>query len=67
MEIKELLFMVADLWMIFAGFFYGWKFIRRYQNYLLGLEWMIVATSGTNFLIWSAIKGSEDGLMLKFA
>ncbi|WP_063065690.1 hypothetical protein [Nocardia violaceofusca] len=67
MEIKELLFMVADLWMIFAGFFYGWKFIRRYQNYLLGLEWMIVATSGTNFLIWSAIKGSEDGLMFKFA
>ena len=35
---KDLLFMLADLWMIFAGFFYGWKFIRRYNNYLLGLE-----------------------------
>lgn len=67
MEIKELFFMLADLWMIFAGFYFGWKLIRHYQNYLLGLEWMVVATSGTNFLIWSAIKGGEDGLMFKFA
>ncbi|NBH12061.1 transporter [Amycolatopsis sp. SID8362] len=60
---KELLFMLADLWMIFAGFFYGVKFIRRYANYLLGLEWMIVATSGTNFLVWSLL-GGDDGSFL---
>ncbi|MEV4647281.1 transporter [Saccharopolyspora sp. NPDC049357] len=60
---KDLLFMLADLWMIFAGFFYGWKFIRNYGNYLLGLEWMVVATSGTNFLIW-ALTGGHDGSVL---
>ncbi|MFF2166658.1 transporter [Streptomyces sp. NPDC058175] len=60
---KELLFMLADLCMIFAGFFYGWKFVRRYGNYLLGLEWMIVATSGTNFLLWSLL-GADEGSVL---
>ncbi|MDI2030595.1 transporter [Saccharopolyspora sp. TS4A08] len=60
---KDLLFLLADLWMIFAGFFFGWKFIRNYRNYLLGLEWMIVATSGTNFLIW-ALTGGHDGSVL---
>ncbi|WP_063009264.1 hypothetical protein [Nocardia nova] len=57
---KELLFFVADLWMIVVGYRYGWRFVRRYRNYLLGLEWMIVATSGTNFLVWSLL-GSPTG------
>ncbi|MBZ4016422.1 transporter [Streptomyces purpurogeneiscleroticus] len=64
---KELLFMLADLWMIFAGFFYGWKFIRRYNNYLLGLEWIIVATSGSNFLVWSLIGGDPDSFLYSIA
>jgi hypothetical protein len=58
-DVKELLFLLADLWMIYAGFRYGWRFLRRYRNYLLGLEWMIVATSGSNFLVWSLIGGDE--------
>jgi hypothetical protein len=64
---KELLFMLADLWMIFAGFFYGWKFIRRYHNYLLGLEWMIVATSGSNFLVWSLLGGDTSSFLYSVA
>jgi hypothetical protein len=36
--------------MVFACYFFGWKSIRKYGNYLLGLEWMVVGTSGTNFL-----------------
>ncbi|MER7190644.1 transporter [Streptomyces flaveolus] len=64
---KELLFMLADLWMIFAGFFYGWKFIRRYNNYLLGLEWCIVATSGSNFLVWSLLGGDEGSVLYNIA
>lgn len=56
---KDLLFMLADLWMIFAGFFYGWRFIRHYHNYLLGLEMMVVATSGSNFLVWALVSGEE--------
>lgn len=60
---KEALFLPADLWMIFAGYFYGWRFIRRYGNYLLGLEWMVVATSGSNFLLWSLL-GADSGSLL---
>lgn len=64
---KDLLFMLADLWMIFAGFWFGWKFIRHYGNYLLGLEWMIVATSGTNFLLWALLGGDEGSPLYSVA
>jgi hypothetical protein len=64
---KELLFLLADLWMIYAGFRYGLKFIREYQNYLLGLEWMIVATSGSNFLAWSLLSGDVSHPMYNIA
>lgn len=64
---KELLFLLADLWMIVVGFRYGWRFIRRYHNYLLGLECMIVATSGTNFLVWSLISGDEGHVLYDVA
>ncbi|MFJ6378762.1 transporter [Kitasatospora sp. NPDC092039] len=60
---REALFLLADLWMIFAGYFYGWRFIRRYGNHLLGLEWMVVATSGSNFLLWSLL-GADGGSVL---
>lgn len=55
----ELLFLLADIWMIYAGFTCGWKFIRHYGNYLLGLEWIVVGTSGSNFLLWSLLGGDE--------
>ncbi|MFJ7074193.1 transporter [Streptomyces sp. NPDC098781] len=64
---KEALFLLADLWMIFAGYFYGWKFIRRYGNYLLGLEWMVVATSGSNFLLWSLFGAKSDSVLYDLA
>ncbi|TNM38495.1 transporter [Nocardioides albidus] len=64
---KDLLFLIADVWMIVVGFRYGARFIRNYGNYLLGLEWMIVATSGSNFLLWSLISGDEDHLLYDVA
>jgi hypothetical protein len=64
---KDLLFLLADLWMIYAGFACGVRFIRRYDNYLLGLEWMVVATSGTNFLAWSLFSGNERNPMYDVA
>ncbi|WP_280469160.1 transporter [Nocardia cyriacigeorgica] len=67
MSIKELLFAAADIWMIAVGFTYGIKFIRNYRNYLLGLEWIIVATSGTNFLIYGLLKAGHDSPMYAFA
>lgn len=65
--VKDMLFLLADLWMIFAGFVFGWKFIRNHSNYLLGLEWMIVATSGTNFLLWSLLGGGTDSVFYDLA
>ena len=56
---KDGLFVLADLWMVFAGFFCGWKLLRDYGNYLLGIEWMIVATSGVNYLVW-ALRGANE-------
>ncbi len=63
MSIRELLFAVADIWMIAVGFTYGIKFIRNYKNYLLGLEWIIVATSGSNFLVYGILKAGHDSPM----
>ncbi|WP_116202670.1 transporter [Amycolatopsis circi] len=46
-------FSVADLWMIACGAFCGWKFIKKHKNYVLGIEWLIVAYSGTNLLVYT--------------
>ncbi|MFF8475123.1 transporter [Streptomyces sp. NPDC015414] len=64
---REALFLLADLWMIFVGYFYGWTFIRRYGNYLLGLECMVVATSGSNFLLWSLLGGDTGSVLYDVA
>lgn len=64
---KDILFILADLWMIFACFYYGWRFVRRYDNYLLGLEMLVVGTSGTNFLLWSLFSGSDQSPMYHLA
>ncbi|MBW1595588.1 transporter [Streptomyces sp. JJ38] len=63
MELRELFFLLADVWMIAAGFTFGWKFIRNYGNYLLGLEWIIVATSGSNFLVYALLGADEKSPM----
>jgi hypothetical protein len=61
---KETLFFLADVALIFIGFFYGWKFIRNYSNYLLGLEWLVVGISATNFLVGSLFGGSHPETFL---
>lgn len=67
MDLKTALFALADLFMMFAGFTYGIKFIRNYRNYLLGLEWIVVATSGTNFLIYGLVGADESSPMYHLA
>lgn len=52
---KELLFTAACVWALVVGFTYGAKFLRDYRNYLLGLEWIIVGTSCTNFLLFTLL------------
>lgn len=63
MELKAVLFLLADVFMITAGFTFGWKFIRNFRNYLLGLEWIIVATSGSNFLVYALLGADENSPM----
>ncbi|WP_433593854.1 transporter [Nocardia sp. CA-145437] len=67
MQLKDALLLLADLWMVFAGFTYGWKFIRDYGNYLLGLEWIIVATSGTNFFVFALTGAHRSSPMYHIA
>ncbi|WJR33732.1 transporter [Mycobacteroides immunogenum] len=67
MDIRGALFALADLFMVYAGFTYGWKFIRNYKNYLLGLEWIIVATSGTNFLMYGLLGLRPDSTSFHIA
>ena len=58
-DIYALAFLIGDVIMIAGGYWAGWKFIKQYRNYLLGIEWFIIATSGVNFLIW-AFRFPED-------
>jgi len=51
---KAVLFSLADILMILAAVVYGWKFIKKH-NYLCGIEWLVMATSGTNFFVWSLV------------
>ena len=67
MDLKTALYALADIFMIIAGFTYGFKFIRNYQNYLLGLEWIIVASSGTNFLVYGLVGANESSPMFHAA
>jgi hypothetical protein len=58
-QIYSLTFLIGDVIMIAGGYWAGWKFIKQYRNYLLGIEWLIVATSGLNFLVW-ALRFPDD-------
>ncbi|WP_431971505.1 transporter [Nocardia sp. bgisy134] len=64
------LLLIADLWMVYAGFVYGARFIRKYSNYLLGIEWIVVATSGSNVVLLGITGGDHSSpsyqLMLFF-
>lgn len=57
---KDIAFLLSDVWLIVIGFWCGWKFIRNYGNWLLGLESLVVGVSATNFLIGSLL-GPEAG------
>ncbi|MEV6352834.1 transporter [Streptomyces hydrogenans] len=70
MDFTVVLLLVADVWMIYAGFVFGVRFIRQYANYFLGVEWIVIALSGSNVVLLGLIGGDHDspsyGLMLFF-
>lgn len=59
---KDVIFLMADIWLVVVGYCFGWKFIRNYGNYLLGLEWLVVAVSGSNFLVGSLLGAQGGGI-----
>lgn len=56
---RDLLFLLADLWLMATCWTFGFKMLRTYGNHLLTLEWFVVAVSSTNFLIWSLLGGDD--------
>ncbi|SUA03911.1 Uncharacterised protein [Mycolicibacterium fortuitum] len=52
---KDIAFLLADVWLIVVAFSCGWKFLRHYGNWLLGLECLVVGVSATNFLVGSLL------------
>jgi hypothetical protein len=57
---KDMVFLAADVWLIYVGLHFGWRFIREYGNYLLGLEWLLVGVSATNFFVWAMLGGHKS-------
>ncbi|MBT2263435.1 hypothetical protein [Rhodococcus erythropolis] len=59
---RMILVLLADLAMVGAGFYYGIKLLRGYRNFLLGLEWVVMAVSGVNVLYLAAINVDHESL-----
>lgn len=59
---KDLIFLAAAIWLAAVGYYFGWKFFRSYGNYLLGLEWLVVGVSASNFLIGSLLGAAAGGI-----
>ncbi|MEV0686980.1 hypothetical protein AB0I35_24235 [Nocardia sp. NPDC050378] len=59
---RMILVLLADLAMVWAGFYYGIKLLRGNRNFLLGLEWVVMAVSGVNVLYLAAINVDHESL-----
>ena len=51
METKFYILLISIFVLAVTGLAYGVLFLRK-KNYLLGIEWLIVGASGTNFLVF---------------
>lgn len=58
---RMILILLADLAMVGAGFYYGYKLLRGFRNFLLGLEWVVMAVSGVNVLVLAGLFAKPDG------
>lgn len=53
MELIDLIALIACVLLVLSGLGYGVAFVRR-KNYLLGVEFLIVGISATNFTTFIA-------------
>ena len=58
---RLILVLLADLSMVFAGFYFGFKLLRGFRNFLLGLEWVVMAVSGVNVLVLASLFATPEG------
>ncbi|MCY1266740.1 hypothetical protein D9M70_151630 [compost metagenome] len=65
MEIKEVLALLSSVFLITCGVVYGLKYVRIRKNYLLGFEWLIVAFSASNLLLF-LVTGFKAGYSISF-
>lgn len=64
---KDLIFLASDLWLMATCWTFGIKIFRTYGNHLLTLEYLVVATSATNFLVWSLLGGHKSSPLYHLA
>lgn len=64
---KDILFLLADLWLMATTWIYGIKIWRNYRNQLLTIEYLVVAVSSTNFLFWSLLGAHTSSPMYDVA
>jgi hypothetical protein len=64
---KDLLFLASDVWLMTTCWYFGITMLRTYRNHLLTLEWLVVAVSSTNFLLWALLGGDEGSPMYHLA
>lgn len=53
MDLRSLILCLSAATLALTGYGYGWKFCRK-GNYLIGIEWMILATSSSNAVYYFA-------------
>lgn len=64
---KEVLFLAAAAWLMATTWYFGIRMLREYRNHLLALEYLVVAVSSTNFLLWALLGGDESSPMYDLA
>lgn len=65
---KDLLFLASDVWLMATCWYFGIRIYRTYRdNHLLTLEYLVVAVSATNFLLWALLGGDEGSPMYHIA
>jgi len=63
MDLRSFILCLAAFSLALTGFVYGAKFIRK-KNYLIGIEWFILATSSSNAVVYFA---TNSALSFKIA
>lgn len=64
---KDLLFLLSDLWLMATTWYFGIKMWRTFRNHLLTLEFLVVALSSTNFLVWSLLGAHKSSPLYHLA